>query len=149
MRFGAFPLTIFAKWRILIFSKYKDGTAMEEQKTQEQITATIVAQAATATAKAVSEAAAAAALLVAKENSGNNNKMAVLETKMENMEKQQGDFESEINRKLESLDPKFDKIYAKLEEITAGRPTWSILCIITFLSCTCVGLITFVASHAW
>ena len=120
---------------------------MEDFLAKEQETARIVAQTAAATAKAVSEAANAAALVVARESAVYNSKMAILETKMEIMERQQCSFESEINRKLENLDPKFDKIYAKLEEIVTGRPTWAILCIITLLSCLVVGLTTYVVGH--
>jgi len=115
--------------------------------TQEQKTAAIVAQAATATAKAVFEAANAAALVIAKEKSDSQLAMGLLQQDVEAIKKAQSSFESEINRRVDCLDPKFDKIYAKLEEIALGRPTWAILMIITSLFSLSVGLIVYVASH--
>lgn len=118
-----------------------------ESSTQEQKTAAIVAQAATATARAVFEAAQAAALIIAKEKNEGQVTIALLQSDVEALKKGQFCFESEINRRIDLLDPKFDKIYAKLEEIALGRPTWAILMIITSLFSITVGLIVYVASH--
>jgi hypothetical protein len=116
-------------------------------KTPEQITAMIVAQAATATAKAVFEAAQAAALVIAKENSTALTAIAVLQNEVSTIKNQQTSFEAEMNRKMDSLDPKFDKIYSKLDEVNQGRPTWTISLTIAALFSLCVGLITFVVTH--
>ena len=116
-------------------------------ETQEQITASIVAQAATATAKAVLEAAQAAAMVIAKENNTALTAIAVLQTEVNIIKNQQNSFEIEMNRKMDSLSPKFEKIYSKLDEINQGRPTWAITIIIGALFSLCVGLITFTVSH--
>lgn len=78
---------------------------VDETQTQEQITARIVAQAATATASAVSEAASAAALMLAKENATVLTRVAVLQMEMTTVKKQQVSFETEVNRRLDNLDP--------------------------------------------
>lgn len=129
-------------------TKMEEGGEMEtESSTQEQKTAAIVAQTATATAKAVFEAAQAAALIIAKERNEGQVVIALLQSDVESLKKGQFCFESEVNRRIDLLDPKFDKIYAKLEEIALGRPTWAILMIITSLFSITVGLIVYVASH--
>ena len=120
---------------------------MDGVRSQEQKTADIVAQAATATARAVFEAAQAAAAILAKDKGTEELEIGLLKQAVKTLAETQTNFEIEINRRLDSLEPKFDKIYAKLEEIAAGRPSWAILAVITFLSCTCVGLITYVVGH--
>jgi len=115
-----------------------------EAKTQEQITASIVAQAATATAKAVLEAAQAAALVIAKENNTALTAIAVLQSEVSMIKNQQTCFEADMNRKMDSLSPKFDKIYSKLDEVNQGKPTWVIALTLGALFSLCVGLITFV-----
>ena len=79
-------------------------------ETQEEATAKIVAQAATATAKAVLEAAQAAAIVVAKDNSATTTAIAVLQTEVTILKNQQITFEAEMNRKLDSLNPQFEKV---------------------------------------
>jgi hypothetical protein len=115
-------------------------------ETQEEITAKIVAQAATATALAVSQAAQAAAMVIAKENNTALTAIAVLQTEMTVLKNQQTSFELEINRKMDNLSPKFDKIFNKLDEVTQGRPTWAVAGIMGALFSLCVGLIVFVMS---
>ena len=119
----------------------------ENMFTQEQKTAALVAQTATATAKAVFEAASAAAQLLAKEKSDAQLTLGLMQNDIESLKKAQFCFEGEINRRVDSLEPKFDKIFLKLEEIALGRPTWAILMIITSLFSITVGLIVYVASH--
>ena len=116
-------------------------------ETQEQITAKIVAQAATATAIAVSEAARAAAMVIAKENSITLVEIAVLKTEMTTIKNQQASLEIEINRRIDGLDTKFDKIFGKLDEMSQGRPTWVVSLTIGGLFSLCVGLIVFTVSH--
>lgn len=118
-------------------------------ETQEQITARIVAQAATATASAVSEAAQAAALVLAKENATVLTRVAVLQMEVTVIKNQQVSFETEVNRRLDNLDPKFEKIFNKLDDVALGRPTWAISLIMGALFSLCVGLIVFVVSHPW
>jgi len=102
-------------------------------ESSEQSTARIIADAATATARAVAEAAQAAAVLVAKENGIILTTIAVLQTEVTILKSQVND-----------LNPKFDLIAKKLDEISIGRPSWAVTTIITLLSCTCVGLLTYV-----
>jgi hypothetical protein len=116
-------------------------------ETQEEITAKIVAQAATATALAVSQAAQAAAVVIAKENNSTVTAIAVLKTEMNIIKDQQSSFESEMNRRMDGLDPKFEKLFAKLDDIALGRPTWAVALIIGGLFSLSVGLIVFVMSH--
>jgi hypothetical protein len=115
--------------------------------TQEQITARNIADAATATAKAVFEAAQAAATLIAKDNIITSNAIAVLQTEMAGLQNQQASFEAEMNRKMDLLDPKFEKVYAKLDQVMLGRPTWVISLAITALFSLSVGLIVYVVTH--
>lgn len=114
-------------------------------ETQEQITARIVAQAATATAKAVSEAAQAAAIVIAKENNIVFTEIAVLKTEMNTLKNQQTSFEIEISRRMDNseanLDSKFEKIFNKLDELNQGRPTWAIAILIGGLMTVCTGLV--------
>ncbi|MGF7046409.1 transposase [Paenibacillus sp. DS2015] len=116
-------------------------------ETQEQITASIVAQAAEATAKAVAQAAQAAATVIAKENSTALTAIAILQTEMTMLKNQQTSFETEMNRKMDNLSPKFDKIFGKLEEINEGRPTWAVALVIGALFSLSVGLIVFTVTH--
>ena len=116
-------------------------------ETQEQITARIVAETAAATAKAVLEAAQAAATIVAKDNIITSNAIAVLQTEMAGLKNQQANFETEMNRKMDSLDPKFEKVFAKLDQVMIGRPTWTISLIITALFGLCASLIVYVVTH--
>lgn len=114
--------------------------------THEELTASIVAEAASAAAKTVSEAAVAAALLIAKENSTALTAIAVLQADMTNVKNQQVNFEKEINKKVDLLKPEFEKIGCKLDELTLGRPTWTVAMIMGGLLSLCVGLITFVVT---
>ena len=115
--------------------------------TQEQITARNIADAATATAKAVFEAAQAAAAIIAKDNIVTSNAIAVLQTEMAGLKNQQANFEAEMNRKMDSLDPKFEKVFAKLDQVMLGRPTWTISLAITALFGLCASLIVYVVTH--
>ena len=114
--------------------------------TPEEITASIVAEAANAAAKTVSEAAVAAAVLIAKENNMALTAIAVLQADMTNVKLQQASFEKEINKKVDNLKPEFEKIGCKLDELTLGRPTWTVALILGGLLSLCVGLITFVVT---
>jgi hypothetical protein len=127
-------------------SKINPGEAVILIETQEEITAKIVAQAATATALAVSQAAQAAAMVIAKENNSALTAIAVLQTEMTILKNQQTSFEVEINRKMDGLSPKFDKIFTKLDEVTLGRPTWATTIIMGALFSLCVGLIVRITS---
>lgn len=113
-------------------------------QTPEQLTAKLIADAATATAKAVSEAASAAASVIARENITVFTEIAVLKNEMMTIKTNQACFEIEINKKMDGLDTKFARIIEKLEELTQGRPTWSIALILGSLFSLCVGLIVFV-----
>jgi hypothetical protein len=112
--------------------------------TPELMTAKLIADAATATAKAVSEAATAAAAVIAKENLTVFTEIAVLKNEMTTIKTNQACFEIEINKKMDGLDPKFARIIEKLDELTLGRPTWSVALILGSLFSLCVGLIVFV-----
>lgn len=116
-------------------------------ETQEQITARIVAQAAEATAKVVASSAQAAALVIAKENGTALTAIAVLQAEMTILKNQQTSFESEMNRKMDNLSPKFDKIFGKLDEISLGRPTWAVALIIGSLFSLSVGLTVFTVTQ--
>lgn len=116
---------------------------MQILETQEQITARIVKETATEVAKVVSEAAQAAALVLAKENNSALTTIAVLQNEMKTMKEQY----SEVNKKLDDLSPKFEKIYNKINEIAAGKPTWAVTIIITILSTLCGSLIIFTVTN--
>ena len=116
-------------------------------ETQEQLTARIVAQTATATALAVADAANAAALALAKENTVTLTEIAVLKTEMAIMKNQQTCFENAMTSRMDNLDPKFEKIFNRLNDVALGRPTWAVALLIGGLSSVCVGLIVFTASH--
>lgn len=120
-------------------------------ETQEQVTAAIVAQTATATAKAVFEAAQAAAIVVEREKGANIASIATLRTELNYLKEQQSAFEVQITQKVDNLDIKidkvFEKIFCKLDELTKGRPSWMISWALTALVSLCVGLIVFVISH--
>jgi hypothetical protein len=104
-------------------------------ETPEEVTAKIVAQAATAAAKTVFEAAQAAAMVLAKESTTTNTAIAVLQAEV-----------VLIKNQLVGLGPKFDKIFNKLDEVTLGRPTWAVAIIMGGLFSLCVGLIVFAVS---
>jgi hypothetical protein len=141
-------ISFLAGLRVLFFclpsNKSREAVILSE--TQEEITAKIVAQAATATALAVSQAAQAAAMVIAKENNTALTAIAVLQTEMTILKNQQTSFELEINRKMDNLSPKFDKIFNKLDEVTMGRPTWAVTIIMGALFSLCVGLIVRITS---
>ena len=120
---------------------------MNENNATQESTARIIAEAATATAKAVSEAATAAAMVIAKENNVTLTEIAILKTEMNIIKAQQSSFESEMNRRMDGLDPKFEKLFTKLDEIALGRPSWAVALIIGGLFSLCVGLIVFTVSH--
>lgn len=124
---------------------------LAEVETQEQITARIVAQTAAATAIAVSQAAQAAALVIAKEGNVAITEIAVLKSSLAILKEAQASFETEMNRKFESLDvkvdSKFEKVFIKLDEIALGRPTWAVSITMGGLCSLCVGLGVFVLSH--
>jgi hypothetical protein len=108
---------------------------------------TAVAQAATATAKAVFEAAQAAAIVVAKESASAVTAIAVLQTEMTTLKNQQNCFEAAMNLRIDSLSPKFEKLFDKLDAISSGRPTWAVTVIIAGLFSLSVGLIVFTMAH--
>jgi hypothetical protein len=110
---------------------------------QEQITAQIAAQVASTSAKVIADAAIAAAVLVAKENSAAMTAIAVLQTKMNTIERLQTAFETAINKRMDDLGLKFEKVFDRLDEIAQGRPTWGTTLILSGLFSLCVGLITF------
>jgi hypothetical protein len=124
---------------------------MGEVQTQEQITAAIVAQTATATAKAVFDAAQAAAIIVEREKSASMLSIVELRTEVKNIKEQQGSFEAQITEKVDKLDGKIDgmseKIFGKLDELTKGRPSWAVAALVGGLFSVCTGLIVFVISH--
>lgn len=103
--------------------------------TEEETTARIVAQAATATAKAVSDAAIAAAALIAKEHGVVATQVAVVQSEMGNMDK-----------RMSCLEEALEKIFNRLNDIALGRPTWAVTVILGGLSSLCVGLVVFILS---
>jgi hypothetical protein len=115
--------------------------------TQEQITANIIVSAATAAAKAVAEAASAAATVMAKENNTICLDIALLKAEINTIKNQQTSFEVEIGKRMDKFDMTFTEMFKQLSEIAKGRPPWAVTVIITVLSCVCVGLITYVATH--
>ena len=119
---------------------------MAEESIEER-TARVVAQVAKDTAHAVAEAAIAAALVVAKEHVRDETTMALLQEDVKNIETQQACFEEATNKKWDSLSLTFDKVFSKLEEITLGRPTWTVSLIMGGLFSLCVGLIVFVVTR--
>jgi len=121
---------------------------MATEETQVQIVAQIVAQTADATAKAVAQAAQAAATVMAKENYTALTAIAVLQTEMTILKNQQSSFEGVMTTRMDNLTPKFEKIFEKLEEVAAGRPSWLVSIAITALFGTCSGLIVFILTKA-
>lgn len=117
------------------------------EETREQITARIAAQTAEATAKAVAQAAHAAATVIAKENNTALTAIAVLQTEVTILKNQQASFESEVNKKLDNLSPKFEKLFAKIDEIALGRPTWVVTYLLIFLFSLCSGLIMYIVTN--
>jgi len=120
---------------------------LDETQEREKLTAQVVAQAAAAAAKAVAEAANAAAITLAKENTTMLTELAVLKAGMGTMGDRQVSFECEMNKKMDELGPKFEKIYTRFDDVALGRPTWSVALILGSLFSLCVGLITFVITH--
>ena len=116
-------------------------------ETQEQVTARNIAEAAVAAAKAVFEASQATAAIVAKDNIITSTAIAILQTEMAGLKTQQTNFETEMNRKMDSLDPKFEKVFAKLDQVMIGRPTWTVSLTITGLFGLCASLIVFIVTH--
>lgn len=114
---------------------------MSEDETPEQATARLVAQTAASTARLVMEAAQAAAKLVAQENSTTLTAVAVMQTELIALRNQQTNFEGECKCEKDAQKTTFDKLFLKLDEIIQGRPTWAVSLIITFLSCSVVGLL--------
>lgn len=113
---------------------------------QEVTTARIVAKAAEATAKTVADAATAAAMLLAKEHTAASTEIALIKNDLLNIKNQQTNFEGEVNKKLDGLSPKFDKIFGKLEEISLGRPTWAVTALLVFLFGLCSSLIVYIVT---
>jgi tetrahydromethanopterin S-methyltransferase subunit B len=124
-------------------------SALEE--THEEYTARLVAQTATATAKAVSEAAQAAAIVLARETNATITAIAVLQTKVSALECQQNALERAINERMDKmekavdervgkLDPKFEKLFSMFDRISTGRPTWAVTVLIAALFSLSVGL---------
>jgi hypothetical protein len=66
---------------------------------------------------------------------------------MAGLKNQQVNFEAEMNRKMDLLDPKFEKVFAKLDQVMLGRPTWTISLVITALFGLCASLIVYVVTH--
>lgn len=107
-----------------------------------------VAKAAEAAAKAVVEAAQASALVLAKEAGSTATAIAVLQSDMRNLQKQQSTLELEITKKIDSISSEFEGITKSLNDIAQGRPTWAISIIIALLSTVAGGLIVGIAMHA-
>jgi hypothetical protein len=114
--------------------------------TQQEITAAIVAQTAKATALAVQEAAQAAAGVLAHENSTALTAIAVLQTEVTFLKNQQACFEAAFNRKMDNLDITFKNIFAKLDDMAIGRPSWAVTVILIGMSSLSVGLITYIVT---
>ena len=125
------------------------------EETHEEYTARLVAQTATATAKAVSEAAQAAAIVLAKETNATITAIAVLQTKVSALECQQNALERAINDRMDKmekavnerismldgkLDSLFKDVFSKLDQLSTGRPTWAVTALIVALSSLSVGL---------
>lgn len=89
----------------------------------------------------MAEAAQAAAAVIAKENFTALVAIAELKTDVSNIKLQQASFEAEINKRLDSFTPMFDRLFAKIEELTAGRPTWATSLILGSLLSLYTGLI--------
>ena len=106
------------------------------EKTQAEITAEIVAQAAKVTATAVSEAAIAAAAVIARAHQTVATDVAVIQAEM-----------TGLKDKMTSFSCGMDKMFLKLEEISLGRPTWAVTIVMGGLSSLCVGLIVFIMAH--
>lgn len=111
-----------------------------------QTVAQIVAQTVDASAKAVAQAAQDAAILLAKDSYATHTAIAVLQTEMTVLKNQQVSLETNINRKVDELTPKFEKIFEKLDEVAQGRPTWTVAIVITTLFSVCSGMIVFIIS---
>lgn len=123
----------------------KQDTAMPEEHAL--LIEKTVAAAAEAAAKAVVEAAQASALVLARSNTDTATSIAVLQSDMRNLQKQQSSLESEITKKIDGMSNEFDSINKALSEIVQGRPTWPVTIIIALLSTTTGSLIVGVIMH--
>ena len=119
---------------------------MATEENLAQTVAQIVAQTVDASAKAVAQAAQDAAIVLAKDNYATHTAIAVLQTEMTVLKNQQVSLENNINRKVDELTPKFEKIFEKLDEVAQGRPTWTVAIVITTLFSVCSGMIVFIIS---
>jgi prophage DNA circulation protein len=106
------------------------------EDTHEEATARVVAQTATATARAVFDSAQAAAMILAKENSTNQVAFGKLEANVSN-----------LTEKILSIEQSVEKLFSKLNEIALGRPTWAVTIVIGGLSSLSVGLSVFILAH--
>ena len=131
----------------LVVYEGKERREQYDPEIQAQIIARRVAEAAVDAAKAVAEAAAAAALKVAKENTAALTAIAVLQTEVKTLKEQQDCFEKEMNNKIDNLDPKFEKIFDKLDGLVSGRPTWATALIIGGLFSLCASLIVYLVTQ--
>ena len=113
------------------------------EETIAENTVRVVAQVAEKAAKAVSEAAIAAALVIAKEHVRDETVLALLQSDVTNLKVQHTCFEDAQNKKWDGLGVTFDKVFAKLEELALGRPTWTVSIVMGSLFSLCVGLIVF------
>lgn len=114
--------------------------------TVEQQASDLISRTAEATAKAVLEAAQAAAKVVEKENIEALLSIAKLETEVRLMKESHMLFEIEMNKRLDSFTPLFDKLFEKMDEVIAGRPTWAVTYLLGGLFSLCTGLVVFVLS---
>ena len=117
-----------------------------------------VAAAAEAAAKAVVEAATASALVLSKNNNDMATSIAVLQTDMKNLQKQQSsleleitkkidDIKLEITKKIDNISNEFDSIRKSLNDIAQGRPTWAVTIIVALLSTLTGSLIVGICMH--
>jgi hypothetical protein len=113
----------------------------------QRLNAELIAQTARATAQAVHETAQAAANVLAHENNTALTEIAVLRTEFTALKEQYTSFEAMFNRKMDSLDAKFDGFLKELKCIAEGRPTWSVTWMLSGLLTVCGCLLTFIATH--
>jgi septation ring formation regulator EzrA len=103
-------------------------------KTIEQIVAETMEKSTERTAQLLAEGAVAAAKVLAEANSDNGVQIAVLQTNVNNLQCQ-----------LEAVEKKTDSIFAKLEDIIKGRPTWAVAGSLAFMGTLCGILATALA----
>lgn len=120
---------------------------MTAEPSKEEITANLVSSAATAAATAVMEAAKAAAQVIAAEHGTTMVQIAVLQRDVTALKDQQGIFEASVNRRMDSWTGTLKEIYAKLDDIALGRPTWAISLMMGGMFSLCVGLIVFIVTR--